>query len=515
MKRARSAVLALAAVLASCSTGHAAHPHVLSIADLANPNSLDPLLAHDQETIGDDLLVVQTLTGLDERNRVVPLLLRRIPTRANGGISKDGKRITYRLRRGVRFADGVELTSADVAFTYHAILDPANPVLSQDAYRRIASLTTPDRYTVVVRLKKPWNAAVSDLFAQSDFAFGILPAHAFASTKLIGAAWENHAFGTGPFRVASWRRGDRVILVPNPYFSPKPKLRRIELRMIRDDNTAFIALQTHDVDVAALDTPQVVREASAARGMQVLRTPLNGTEWLSIQSTHPPGNDRAFRRAVAAALDMGPIRKTFQRIFPQAGSFLPPVMGSDYDARIRPYPHDLARARALLGGRRIAAVIVVQAENPLWGNIAAVIQQQLAAAGIRASIKAFPAALFNAPDGPVRNGRFTLAIDGWLGGADPEQSIVFNCAQANVNGDNISRFCNPRFEALFADQQTTTDAARRRRDFIVMQQIVHADEPVIPLYYLSWFDGVDSHVHGFARNMLEYPVAPERWDVTR
>ncbi len=213
----------LVAACAGCAPrGNAGAGHVLRIADLSDPSSLDPLLAHDQDTIGYDLLVCQTLVGMDAQNRLTPVLIERIPSRANGGISGDGKTIVYRLRKGVRFSDGVELTAADVAFTYRAIMDPRNPVLSQDAYRRIASLSTPDRYTVVIRLKRPWNAAVSDVFAQSDFAFGILPAHAFTSTLLQHAAWEQHPFGSGPFRVTQWRRGERIVLEPNPYFSPKP-----------------------------------------------------------------------------------------------------------------------------------------------------------------------------------------------------------------------------------------------------------------------------------------------------
>jgi peptide/nickel transport system substrate-binding protein len=487
--------------------------HVLRIADLADPSSLNPLLAHDQETIGNDLLSVQTLIGLDERNRRVPLLLTRIPDRRNGGISPDGLRITYHLRHGVRFADGVELTSKDVAFTYRAILDPRNNVLSQDAYRRIASLRTPDRYTVVITLKHPWNAAVNDLFAQSDFAFGILPAHAFAGTDLVHAAWEQHPFGTGPFKVAEWRRGDRIVFVPNPYFSPKPKLTHLELRMIPDQNSAFVALRTHEVDVAQLGNAPLVRQARSIPGLTVIETPENGTEWISLQSLRGPASDLRVREAIASAIDMAPIRKTFEGIYPQAGSFLPPVMSPWYDAAIAPHRYDLQRARALLRGQSVDAVLVVQSENPLYARIATVLQQEFAAAGIHATVKKYPTALFNAPDGPIRNARFTMAIDGWLGGGDPEQSIVFTCAQANVNGDNISRYCDPRFEQLFADQAVTADPKRRLRDFVEMQALVRDAIPVIPLYYLSYYDGVDSHVSGFARNMLQYPVAPERWDV--
>ena len=162
--RAVGVLLATALALAGCSraAGPAryASPHELRIADEADPSSLNPLLAHDQVTIGNDLLFVQTLVGVDAANRIVPVLITRLPTRANGDISRDGRTIVYHLRRGVRFADGRPLTSADVAFTFEAIVDPRNPVLSEDAYRRVSSLSTPDPYTVVVRLRAPWNAAV-------------------------------------------------------------------------------------------------------------------------------------------------------------------------------------------------------------------------------------------------------------------------------------------------------------------------------------------------------------------
>jgi ABC-type transport system substrate-binding protein len=130
---------------------------------------------------------------------------------------------------------------------------------------------------------------------------------------------------------------------------------------------------------------------------------------------------------------------------------------------------------------------------------------------MRVTIKQFPTALFNAPEGPIRNARFTIAVDGWLGGADPEQSVVFLCDQATRDGSNISRYCNSKFEALFRDQERTRSTAQRKGDFIEMQRIVRENVPVIPLYYETYFDGVSTRVQGFARNMLRFPVAPERW----
>lgn len=483
---------------------------VLRIANLTDPPSLNPLLAHDQATIGYDLLICQTLIGVDASNRLVPVLVTRIPSRENGDISPDGMRITYRLRHGVRFADGKPLTSADVLFTYRAIMDPRNNVLSLDAYRRIASVAAPDPYTAVVHLKAPWNAAVSRLFAQSDFAFGILPAHAFSGTRLQGAAWEQNPFGSGPFRVAQWRRGDRIVLERNPYFRPVPKLQRIVLRIIPDAGAALNALRAGDVDVAPV-YPDQLAQAQNDRNIRIVRTPENATFWVTLQTSRPPANDAKVRRAIAYAMDLNEIARAYHNAYPPAAAILPPVLAW-HDAAIRPYPHDLRKARSLLGGKKVDGVLVTVSEAPLYNRIGTILQQQLAQAGIRVSIKRFSAALFNAPEGPIRNARFTLSIDGWIGGADPEQSVVFLCDQVGA-GDNISRYCNPQFDALFRDQERTPSASRRRRDFISMQRIIHDDLPVIPLYNETYFEGTSPRVHGFARNMLRYPVAPETWSV--
>ena len=463
---------------------------------------------------------MQTLVGLSADNRLVPILITRVPSRANGDISSDGRTIVYHLRRGIRFADGQPLTSADVAFTFRAIMDPRNPVLSQDAYRRVASLTTPDPHTIVVRLRAPWNAAVRELFAESDFAFGILPAHAFASTALQHAPWEDHAFGTGPFRVTQWRRGDRVVLEPNPYFSPRPKLARIELRMIPDPNAVLIALRTGEVDLADI-LANAVPEAASIPRVRILSTTLNGMDSLALQTAIAPMDDIRVRRAIADALDVAVIERPYHGLYPRAAAFLPPVFPWS-DAGLAPIAHDDAKAAALLNraGWHLQRGIRMKNGVPLELTFVTYIpghgvieQDQLAAAGIRVTIKRFPRTTFFAPDGPLRTGRFDIADGDWIGGADPEQTVVFACNQIGVDGNNISRFCDRVFDAAFVDQAITPDERRRARDYTIMQRIVYAQLPIIPLDIIRYFDAVNRRVAGFARNMLGFPVGAENWDV--
>lgn len=517
MRRGLAVAVALTlSCLAACMRGGVSNApaHVLRIAYAGDPASLVPLLAIDQNIMALDGLFCPTLVGLSADNRVVPLLVTRVPSRANGDVSPDGTRITYHLRHGTRFPDGVELTSADVAFTYHAILDPRNRTVSIEPYRRVVSLTTPDRYTVTVRLNAPWNAAVDELFAQGDYMYGILPKHAFGGTKVVGTAWESAPFCAGPFRVSSWRRGDRIVLKPNPYFRPRPKLTEIVMQIVPDLNSNFIALRSGAVDVGQL-TPDNVQQAQAVPSIRVMRVPENATGLLYLNTRTSPTNDLRVRRAIAFALDPTALANAWRRQYPPATSFLAPPVVRWKNVRIPPYPHDLAAARRELRGIRtpLTALFGLDAENPIQVRIATLVQAQLAAVGLRVSIKSDPTRLWYSPEGLLRNGKATMMSEAWVGGSDPEQSLNLRCVQARPGDENHSFYCSRRFEALFDDQTRTSSEPQRDRDFNAMQRLVHADVPVIPLYYEEFLVGLDRRVTNYQLNMLRIPVRPELWDV--
>ncbi len=518
-------VVALTA-FAGCTRGTIPREaHVLRIAFAGDPASLVPLITIDQDVIWLEALFCETLVGLDARNRVVPILVTRVPSRANGDISADGTRITYHLRRNVRFADGAPFSSADVAFTYHAIFDPRNRATSLEAYRRIASLQTPDPYTVVIRLREPWNAAVRALFAHSDYPYGILPKHAFADTKVVGTSWENAPFGTGAFRVTAWKRGDRIVLERNPYFSPKPKLSQIVMQIVPNLNSNFVALQSGATDVGRL-TPDNVEQAEHLSNVRVVRTPENATGFLYLQTQAAPTNDIHVRRAIAYAIDSNELANIWHRQYPNAGSFLPPPIISWDAPAIHPYPHDIRAAERELsgsgwrlgddgwskGGDALSGVIGADAENPIGVRIATLVQSQLAAAGMHFTVKTNPTRTWFSFEGLLRNGKASIVTEAWVGGGDPEQSLNLRCVQAVSGGSNHSFYCSKRFEALFDDQSRTPNQAQRDRDFNEIQQLIHDDAPVIPLYYEVYFDGVNRRVTGLQRNMLQIPVHPENWD---
>jgi peptide/nickel transport system substrate-binding protein len=227
LRSLRPCALAVALVAAASSGGTSApaDPTVLRIGMTSEPNSLSPLFAlSDYEELV-DRLIFDVLVGLDANGELVPRLARAVPSLANGGIAKDGRTITYHLRRNVRWHDGEPFTSRDVAFSFAAIMNPANNVSNRRGYDQIAKVETPDPYTVVFRLKRPYAPALTTLF--SDGAPNpILPEHLLGRAANLNRSPFNGApIGTGPYKFLRWDHGQSIELVANDaYYLGKPKL---------------------------------------------------------------------------------------------------------------------------------------------------------------------------------------------------------------------------------------------------------------------------------------------------
>lgn len=511
------ALISLVALISGCARQNAGWGNAgeARIAYLGTIYTLNPIIAFGQRLIDLTQIYAQPLVGLTPDNKPLAVLCTEVPTLANGGISHDGLTITYHLRNA-RFADGVPFTSRDVAFTYRAILDPRNPVTEAAPYRQIAALETPDPHTVVIRLKAPWVGAVDELFAASDYIFGILPAHAFTSTDVTHAAWNEHPFGTGPFRVVQWNRGDSLVLEANPYAWQPPHLKRLIVKMVPDENGAFVALQSHEVDFTDITYDEVAR-ARARPDISVVPVPRNEADIVEIQTQSPQMRDLDVRRAVAYAIDRATLARTIYHGYsPLAATEVPPMF-AEHDASVAALPYDPAKARALLRGRHISARITFNLSENVYRQDAVVIQENLRAVGIDAIVKGAPPSLLYAPPangGVLYNGTFELQIGAWYGGLDPEASEPWICANRAPNGPNTARWCDAAYDAAFADQKRALGSSQRNADFHTMQERVAAAIPVIFLVYRTEFEATNPALHGFTANMLYNFGETQDWSIT-
>ena len=152
MWRAPLLLLAGVTLLAGCTKSaqatHGRHPWsragVLRVAIGEEPKNLNPLLAGTVPEIFVDRLMFEPLISADAHGNPVPILAQTVPTQANGGISRDGLTINYRLRHDVRWSDGVALTARDVRWSWQAIENPNNDVVSRHGYDDVASIDLND-----------------------------------------------------------------------------------------------------------------------------------------------------------------------------------------------------------------------------------------------------------------------------------------------------------------------------------------------------------------------------------
>ena len=241
----------------------------------------------------------------DARGNLVGDLVTKVPTLANGGISRDGRTYTYHLFRNVSWQDGQPLTSRNVAFTWRAIMSPRNNVLHREGYQEVARVATPDDATIVVVWRR-YPPFVTQFFTTlQEGAKPVLPAHLLARLpELNDAAYNALPIGSGPFRFVAWDRGQRIVLAANPhYFKGAPHLKRIELTVASDVNTLMTLLLTHAVDMPVGASPLLHDRFKTTPGFRVSLTPWYSQSILALNNSRPALRFREVRQAIARAID--------------------------------------------------------------------------------------------------------------------------------------------------------------------------------------------------------------------
>ncbi len=524
MQRSAFAALALALAFSIGPRAVAADPPALRLGMTTEPGSLSPLFALDDYTNLVDRLAFDVLLTIDQDGRtLVPRLAQTVPSLRNGGISRDGLTLTYHLRRNVKWHDGVPFTSKDVAFSYRAIMNPANNVPNRHGYDQIASVATPDRYTVVFHMKRPYAPALTTLFADNEPS-PILPEHLLGKyADLNQVDFNQHPIGTGPFKVLRWTHGQSIELEANDdYYLGRPKLRHVSVRFVPDENTAVNQLRTHELDVFAEMSVNAYGQAKSVPGVTVALTNLHGASNVLINTTRPELRDVRVRRAIAAALDKAAITKNFAYGAGAVASEDLPAFMWAYDPGARSPAYDPSAARALLrsagwnpgpsgivtkGGRPLSLTFAYAQNNIAARLIAIQIQSYLHAVGIDAQLKGYTTQLMfgaYAAGGVYQAGHFDLAWYTMTLGADPDSSGRFTCGAIPPHGQNYSRYCNPEMDAAQAAGLTTFDRALRKRAYARSQQLLARDVPVVFVYWPRNIAAYDSRLHGFAPN----PVVP-------
>ncbi len=201
---------------------------------------------------------------VNDRGALVPDRALAVPSVRNGGISADGRTITYRIRVG-RWSDGRPFDAHDVGFTIDALRNPKTAVPDTSSVAAIGSYQIPDARTLVVHLKTPSAPFVTSFLSEgASDPFSILPRHiAAAYASLDRSSLDTEPIGLGPFRLTQWRRGERLRFERNPYFWRGPA-RSPAIRVLVEPNAATRLLLVRTGEADAVDLPGAMVDAARA-----------------------------------------------------------------------------------------------------------------------------------------------------------------------------------------------------------------------------------------------------------
>ena len=405
--------------------------------------------------------VQECLVKVDKNGKLVPWLAERWYT-------TDSKNYTFFLRKGVRFHNGRELRAADVKFVLERAANPETKHPFQKRYEIIREIIVKDDYTVSIALKEVNANFLLEMARQGSV---IYPREAVDTLK-------SAPMGTGPFTVADWVRGDRVVLAKNKdyYVKGLPHLDKVTFRFIPDPNSALAALKSGDIDVSAFGLgPENVVDLKKDPRFQVILGDTTNDVILAMNNSKKPYSDKRVRLAITHAINK-------EEVLKGAMFGLGRVLGSNVDP-LNPYfvdmskavPYDPAKAKKLLAEagypNGFDAVLRVSPQYYYTVRTGEVLVSQLAKVGVKVKIEQIEWGQWLSQ--VYKDANYDLTI---IGHAEPWDIINY------ANPGYYYRWDNKDFQALFKESEQTVDDKRRREQFARMQKMMADEAPVVWLY---------------------------------
>jgi peptide/nickel transport system substrate-binding protein len=408
-------------------------------------------------------------------------------------VSPDGKRITFHLRKGVKWHDGAPFTSDDVMFTYRRMIDPRTPTAYGEDFKQVRRAAAPDPHTFVVEYARPFAPALA------SWGMHVLPKHLLEKYPDISKSPLNKKpVGTGPYRFVEWKTGEKVVFDVSPdYFEGKPYIARVISRVIPDQATMFLELKSGGVDIMTLTPPQFVRQTETAefkKSFNKYKYTASGYTYLGFRLSHPFFRDKRVRQAIAHAADKKALIDGVLLGLGQeaTGPYKPGTWA--FNPGVKKYPHDPGRAKALLAdagwkekdgvlvkdGQPFEFTVLTNAGNDARAKTAAILQQNLAEVGIRMKIRTVEWAAFI--NEFIDKRKFDAVILGWNITPDPDQFDIWHSSKTGPKELNHVGFANPEVDRLLDEGRSTFDLEKRKNAYFRIQEILAEEQPYVFLY---------------------------------
>ena len=514
------------------------------------PTTLNPHLANGFQDFEAARIVYEPLATYEPDGDMVPVLASLLPTKENGGISKDGRTVTWRLKPDVRWSDGQPFSAVDVVFTYQFVSDPRVAAVTEKFYADIVKVEALDELTVRITFKDPNPSWALPFTGQNGM---ILPKHVFkdfVGRNARQAPGNLQPVGTGPYRFITAADGRWTFAANEQFRDGLPPFKIIELeggvppyvaarRVLRDGEADF----AHNVQLSIRDRVSLAAAGMgnvyATFGAYVERLMLNVSdpnketddgERSAVENPHPFFSDKSVRRAIDLAIDRDAIANLVYGNAGQRTNQLLPYPEEYANPSIY-YRHDPDLANQLLdeagwidsngNGIRdkdgVEMTVVYQTPiNPVRQETQSLIKENLENVGISVDIRRIqPEDFFSGDPAQTRSlNHFYADMQEYnVGSATPDPAIYMSwwlCDEIASKENqwqkpNNGRYCNEEYDKVWQQADSELDPKKRAQLFQRLNTILAQDYVVIPLVRRAVTNALSNRVTG---------VDPTPWDTS-
>lgn len=485
------------------------------ISHLSDFDALNQFVSTDYDT-GQVLrfMLFTPLVRLDENMDYEPYLAESME------LSEDGLTLTFRLREGMRWHDGVPVTADDVVWSVETYMDPALAFANLQYFQFVDRVEKLDDRTVVFHFKAPHSDVLADFLEWHP-----MPKHLLGHVSpgdMRTAPYNRNPVGNGPFRFVSWTPNQQVVFEANPDFVlGRPRLDRVVFRVVPEQTTALTELLTGRVDLVRGVQPAEASRLETSRAARLLSYPSRSYTYLAWNTKNPLFSEPEVRRALSLAINRQQIVDALLYGFGDVAVTDVLPFQWQYAKDIEPWPYDPDEARRLLDeagwidtngdgirdkdGRPFRFVLETNQGSDLREDILVIVQNDLRAIGVAAEPRL---AEWNSLIDRLKLKDFEAVVSGWSVDFKFDPTETLGCDGGVYN---YPSYCNEEADALVQKALVTLDQEEAEPLWHRYQEIIHEEQPYTFLYYMDERLGISQRLKGVEADARGHLVSVSEW----
>lgn len=522
-------VFLVAALAVSCAP---AEQKPLVWGSLSDIETLNPILSESSHETDIMNCIFSTLIKVNENLEFEPDLLAELPE-----ISDDGMEYTFKLREGVKFHDGEELTAEDVKFTYEMKMAEGNAVPSRSMWEKIKDFEIIDPYNFKITLNE------LDVTWLEGWAYSegmIVPKHIVeeefedggqALTK--GGDFSQKPVGSGPYVFKEWEPDDYIMVESfDGYYKGEPKIKEIIFKVIPDTDTLLAQLKAEEIDIYNGAQPNQYKELLKMKEDGMAIEVHNYESFIYMHADfnlrHAALKDKVVRQALNYAF---PKEDFIDTVLDGVGTVAHSCINSinwAFTDDVTKYDYNPEKAKQILDdagwkpgddgvrvkdGVRLSFQLSTNSGNKVREDFCNIAAQEWEAIGAEVEQKHYEAAtLF----GDILDGlKFDIIVFGWVSGFDPDCKTLWHSEEipdpeTGATGQNYVGYVNPEMDRLLDEGLKETDKEKRKEIYAEVQKIISDDVPYLFVYFYNSVSAVPADLKNFKPNPTQ---ANNTWNV--